>query len=391
MGIGPKIVQMKRALIPYIKNDLPKKIILISGPRQCGKTTLSQMMDHSFDYLNYDNGDHRDRLKNKEWDRKKELIIFDELHKHPKWKSWLKGIYDVEKIPPFLLVTGSAKLNTYKKVGDSLAGRFFSYQLFPLDLKELKLNQQDFNLEKSFQKLLEIGGFPEPFLEGDLDYYRRWKNSHIDIILKQDLINIEKVSNIIGIENLIRLMRKRVGSTISYSNLARDLNVDPKTVKSWLSILEQIYVIFKVPPYSKKIKDSILKAPKYYFYDNGQVEGDSGTKLENLVALSLIKEASFLKDTRGMDVELFFLRNKRGEEVDFLLQVDGKPHFILEVKWADNHFSKNLIKFGELFPTVPKIQLVGNLPRTEEKTIDRLTEMRSAPHWLSSLDLDNRP
>ncbi|MBP9682131.1 MAG: AAA family ATPase, partial [Bacteriovorax sp.] len=198
---------MERYLTTYIKKDLEKKIVLISGPRQTGKTTLSKMLNSSFEYLNYDNEESRNRIEKKEWDRKKKLLILDELHKMLKWKSWLKGIYDVEGIPPALLVTGSAKLDTYRKVGDSLAGRYFSFRLYPLDLKELKNNEAKFNLEKSFAKMLEVGGFPEPFFDGSLEYYKRWRRTHLDIIIKQDLITLEKVSNIIGIENLIRLLR----------------------------------------------------------------------------------------------------------------------------------------------------------------------------------------
>jgi hypothetical protein len=331
---------LERTLLKHIKKDLNKKIVLISGPRQCGKTTLSKMLGLSYHYLNYDNGDHRELISSKEWDRKKDLVIFDELHKLPKWKTWLKGVYDVENIPPAILVTGSARLDTYRKMGDSLAGRFFSYRLHPFDLKELKLHHKNFDLEKSFSKLLHVGGFPEPFLEEDENFYRRWKNSHLDIIIKQDLITLERVTNIIGIENLIRLMRKRVGGTISHNNLAQNLGVDPKTVVSWLKILEQLFIIFKITPYSKKIRNSLLKAPKYYFYDNGQVDGDDGVKLENLVACALMKELHYLKDTKGLDVELNFLRTKRGEEMDFLVQIEGSAVAMIEVKWSDKDFSK---------------------------------------------------
>lgn len=376
---------MERYLTKYIKKDLEKKIVLLSGPRQTGKTTLSKMLNSSYEYLNYDHDENRNRIEKKEWDRKKKIIVLDELHKMPKWKSWLKGIYDVDGIPPGLLVTGSAKLDTYRKVGDSLAGRYFSFRLYPLDLKELKANYPKFNLEKSFSLLLEIGGFPEPFFNGTQDNYKRWRRTHLDIIIKQDLVTLEKVTNIIGIENLIRLLRTRVGSTISHNNLANDLGVDPKTVKSWLDILERLYVVFKVTPYSKKIKDSILKAPKYYFYDNGQVEGDDGVKLENLVACSLLKELHFLQDIYGEDVGLHFLRTKRGDEIDFLVVIDNKPKIMIEVKWSDDSLNKNFFHFGKYFPGLDKLQLVGKI--IKEKTLDHQTEIRSAAKWLSEINL----
>lgn len=376
---------MDRYLSKYIKKDLEKKLVLLSGPRQTGKTTLSKMLNSSFEYLNYDNEENRGRIEKKEWDRAKNLIILDELHKMPKWKTWLKGMYDVDGIPPYLLVTGSAKLDTYRKVGDSLAGRYFSFRLYPLDLKELKKFQPKFNLDKSFTSLLEVGGFPEPFFDGTKENYKRWRRTHSDIIIKQDLITLERVTNIVGIENLIRLLRTRVGSTISHNNLANDLAVDPKTVKSWLDILERLYVVFKVAPYSRKVKDSILKAPKYYFYDNGQVDGDDGVKLENLVACSLLKELHFLQDVYGDDVGLHFLRTKRGDEIDFLIVIDNKPRLMLEVKWSDDSLNKNFFHFQKYFPELNKIQLVGKIKK--EKTLDHQTEIRSAAKWLSEIDL----
>lgn len=376
---------MERCLVARIKEDLSKKIILISGPRQSGKTTLSKMLSDSYDYLNYDYDKDRDILDRKEWDRQKKIIVLDELHKKPKWKSWLKGVYDVEGLKPSLIVTGSAKLNTYRKVGDSLAGRYFSFRLHPLDLKELQQFDKKFNLDKSFKQILQFGGFPEPYFEGTEEFYKRWRKTHVDIILKQDLITLEKVTNIIGIENLIRLLRKRVGSTISYANLAKDLEVDPKTVKHWLEILENLYVIFKVTPYSKKLRNTILKAPKYYFYDNGQVEGDMGVKLENMVACALYKELQYLEDCYGDDVALHFVRTKRGEEIDFLVIVNNKPVRLIEVKWSDDRWSKHFSQFAGAFSDIRKTQLVGEIKK--EKTLDHYSEVRSAAPWLAQLNL----
>ena len=202
---------MKRYLTKYIQEDLAKKIVLLTGPRQTGKTTLSKMLKSDYDYFNFDNLEDRLSLQKKSWDRSKDLVIFDELHKLKNWKSWLKGVYDTEGIPPSLLVTGSAKLDTYKKVGDSLAGRFFQFRMHPLDLKEIKTFVNPENLETELEKLLEIGGFPEPFLNGTNRFYNRWKKSHLDIILKQDLIDLENVQQIIQIETLIQLLKNRVG------------------------------------------------------------------------------------------------------------------------------------------------------------------------------------
>ena len=199
---------MERYLTEYIREDLGKKIILITGPRQTGKTTLAKGLYSNFDYFNYDALDDRLSLRKKSWDRSKPLIIFDELHKLKNWKSWLKGVYDTEGTHPALLVTGSAKLDTYKKVGDSLAGRFFQFRLHPLDLKEIHSFLAPEDLEDALDRLMAFGGFPEPYLNGTARFYNRWKKSHLDIILKQDLLDLEKIHQIIQIETLIQLLRK---------------------------------------------------------------------------------------------------------------------------------------------------------------------------------------
>ena len=376
---------MERYLAEYIQKDLKKKIVLLTGPRQTGKTTLSKMLNNSFDYFNYDNAEHRLGLIERSWDRSKDLIIFDELHKLKNWKSWLKGVYDTEQIPPSIIVTGSAKLDTYKKVGDSLAGRFFQFRLHPLDLKEINQALHPENLENEFYKLLQVGGFPEPYLDGSQTYYNRWKKSHLDIILKQDLIDLENVQQITSIETLIQLLKKRVGSPISYSSLAEDLQCSDKTIKRWLTILETMYVVFKVPPYHKNISRAILKSPKYYFYDTGQVVGEAGIKLENLVACSLLKELHFREDCMGEQWNLYYLRNKDGREMDFLVTRNEQPALMIEVKWSDANRNPSFSFFEKYFSNVMKIQLVKEIKR--EKTYPDGTQIRSAVNWLSEISL----
>ena len=376
---------MERYLTKYIQEDLPTKIVLLTGPRQTGKTTLSKMLKSDYDYFNFDNLEDRLSLQEKSWDRSKDLVIFDELHKLKNWKSWLKGVYDTEGIPPSLLVTGSAKLDTYRKVGDSLAGRFFQFRMHPLDLKEIKtfINSED--LETELDKLLEIGGFPEPFLNGTNRFYNRWKKSHLDIILKQDLIDLENVQQIIQIETLIQLLKNRVGSPVSYSSLARDLQCSDKTVKRWLTILENMYVIFKVSPFHKNIARAIQKAPKFYFYDTGQVIGDSGIKLENTVACAIQKEIHFREDCFGEEKKVYYLKNKDGKEIDFCITTNDSPSLMVEVKWKDGTLSSNFEIFKKFFPQIKMIQVTKELRK--EKTFPNGVEIRTAHKWLADLYL----
>ena len=379
--------RMKRIYLKPIQQYRDRKIILITGPRQSGKTTLTNKFSGSFQYLNFDNEGHRQIYREKSWDRKKDIIIFDELHKMRNWKRWLKGIYDVEGNKPNLVVTGSAKLDTYKKVGDSLAGRYFRYRLHPFDIRELVSLNYKLTKEEIISRMLEIGGFPEPFLDGSLKFYNLWKKTHLNIILRQDLISQEDVKDIRSIEILIDLLRERVGSPISYSSLCEDLQCSDKTVKRWLRILEDMYVVFKLTPFHKNIARSNLKKPKYYFYDTGQVKNEEGMRLENIVACSLLKECHFRQDFKGEDWNLFYLRKKDGIEIDFLLTHDGKPKTMIEVKLSDNSLTKNFSKFKKDLSEIETIQLVKNLKT--EKTFPNGAEIRRVENWLCNWGIDN--
>ncbi len=357
---------MKRYLEKYIKKDLREKIILLSGPRQVGKTTLAKRLAPSNVYLNYDATSDRKIIHREEWSRDVPLIIFDELHKMKKWKSWIKGIYDTEGNSPSLLVTGSARLDTYKKGGESLAGRFFSFRLHPLTVKETcrYLNEKP---KTSLDKLIKLGGFPEPYLKNSETFAKRWRRIHTDIIIREDLLDLDRVRDIKSIEILIDLLRTRVGSTTSYTSLANDLQVSIHTVKHWLQILENLYIIFPIRPYHKNIARSILKESKYYLYDTGAVEGDTGARLENTVACALLRELHFIEDTTGSKVAINYLRDKEKHEVDFLLVIDNRPVKMIEVKVSDDKFSPSLFRFHNFLKNTLPVQIVYNLKHKKSK------------------------
>lgn len=375
---------MKRTIQTFIKHDLLSKIVLLTGPRQCGKTTLSKQLYDSYDYFNYDAAASRLALSEQSWDRTKRLVIFDEIHKMKHWKQWLKGIYDTEGIPPEILVTGSARLNTHKKVGDSLAGRYFQFRLHPLDLKEAMACYGD-DADTLFEQLWRCGGFPEPFLKNDARYYKRWRKTHSDIILREDLINLYTGRDIQAIEALILLLKDRVGSTVSYANLARDLDRDPNTIKRWLLLLENLYLIFRVKPYHKNIARSLLKEPKFYFYDHAVLDTHEGAHMENIVASALLKELDYMEDTQGITANLHFLRTKEGKEIDFLVCVDQKPTFMIEVKCSDDAPAAAFHHFSRFLPEIKKIQLVKNIAR--EKTYPDGLEIRALVPWLAHIPI----
>lgn len=358
---------MERYLENAIKKDLAEKIVILSGPRQVGKTTLSRQLWPDHVYLNYDSSSDRKLIRAEEWDRGARLVVFDELHKMKKWKSWIKGVYDTQGIPPALLVTGSARLEALRKGGDSLAGRFFAHRLHPLTVKEICGALKESPAE-ALDGLVRLGGFPEPYLKKSEAFAARWRRTHVDTIIREDLLDLERVREVRSMEILIDLLRVRVGSSTSYASLAGDLQVSIHTVKHWLEILENLFVVFPVRPYSRNIARSILKEPKYYFYDAGAVEGDSGARLENVVALALWREIHWLEDTTGRKAALHYLRDREKREVDFLVVVDNKPVLMAEVKAGDDAFSPPLLRFRDALKgagaaDIEAVQLVHGLAR----------------------------
>ena len=371
----------KRYLSDFIVADLEKKITLLSGPRQCGKTTLSKALPfQSIEYLNFDEVGQRSKIMKKDWSRKADLLIFDELHKMTKWKSWIKGIYDTEGVRPRVLVTGSARLDVFRKGSDSLAGRHLLYRMHPFSVAELRGIEDP---EDALLGIMERSGFPEPYLSRSILDARRWRISHLDVILRQDLLDLEQVRNIVGVETLIELLANRVGSTISFRNLAQDLQVTSQTVQRWVLLLERLFVVFLVRPYSKDLARSLLKEPKIYFYDSGRVTEEGGARLENVVACALLKRANFLTDTQGLKAELYYLRDREKREVDFLTVLRNKPEYMIEVKTSDDQFSPSLRYFSERIPDTEAIQLVHKLDRM---TTNKFGSVQNAAIWLADLE-----
>ena len=361
---------MKRYLHPFIKKDLEKKMVFMGGPRQVGKTTISKDLLKELDsdqYYNWDNSDHRKIIINKNWDSAKQLIVLDEIHKYKPWKSFIKGIYDTEEKFK-ALITGSAKLNVYRKGGDSLLGRYYYYRLHPLSLKEIlqfSTTEKKTNPNEILKKLEKLGPFPEPYLDNDSTNANRWRKERLERILYEDILAIEEVRRLSSLELLIDLLRERVASPISYQSLSEDIGVSPITIKSWIDLLERMYLIFIVPPYNRSLKRAIKKESKVYFYDFSDIDS-GGKQFENLIAAHLIKEVNFLEDTQGLKYKLHLLRDKEKREVDFLIALNNKPVLLIEVKLSDNKADKSLLYYKNKLTNIKAIQVVRNLNMSNE-------------------------
>jgi uncharacterized protein len=263
-----------RYLTPFIEKDLIKKMVFLGGPRQCGKTTLAKAIlkahDSSENYFNWDADKGRKDILDQVWHGKKPLVVFDELHKFPRWKNWIKGQYDTYGEDQQFLVTGSARLDLYRRGGDSLMGRYHYWRLHPFSLHELPKGIKG---PEAFKRLMNVGGFPEPFLDNDETEARRWRKERTDRILKDDIRDLESIKDIQTLNLLVQMLKTRVGGLITYSNLAEDLQVAPLTVKRWLESLEKMYFTFSIYPYTKNLPRAIQKPPKVYFLIMGMSKG----------------------------------------------------------------------------------------------------------------------
>ncbi|MBU1241654.1 ATP-binding protein, partial [Myxococcota bacterium] len=364
---------MKRYIEPDVSRDLQKKMVFLGGPRQVGKTTLARnlLATAAGSYFNWDCDDDRQAILKKRWRAGDTLLVFDELHKFPRWKSWIKGVYDVEGAAHQLLVTGSARLDVYRQGGDSLLGRYHYWRLHPLTLDELP---PGIGAQEALERLLSVGGFPEPFLVNDQRESRRWRKERFDRVLQEDIRDLESIRNIGQLRLFLDLLRTRVGGLVVVSNLARDVQVAPQTARSWLEALERMYVLFQVKPYTQDVARAVLKPPKVYFFDNADVADEPGARMENLVAAHLLKRLHYREDHDGRTCELRYVRDKEGREVDFAVVIDGVLDELIEVKTGDDAVSPSLKYYAQRLKPRRATQLVARLARPYDADGVRVTD-----------------
>ena len=315
----------------------------IGGARQVGKTHLARRIIRSLpSYFNWDNVEHRHAIINNRLPTHKPALVFDEIHKFADWRNFIKGFYDTYGKKTKVIVTGSSRLDHFKKGGDSLFGRYHYFRLHPFSLRELNKKPTSADVDT----LLCLGGFPEPILKGSKKSYRRWALERQHRVVYTDINTLENIKEISRIEILMNALNNRVGSLLSVESLRRDLQVSHNTVLRWLDILQTLYICYRVPPfYSSKIR-ALRKDQKLYLWDWAQVE-KPGARFENMVAGQLLKYCHFLEDTEGHRMELQYLRDRDGREIDFVVVKDKKPLFAVECKTTDQGLSKYIKYFKE--------------------------------------------
>lgn len=376
---------MKRYLDDIVANDLRRKMVLITGPRQVGKTTLCRHLMERFkpaQYLNWDVASDRSVLLRQSWNPRAALLAMDEIHKMPNWKGWLKGVVDGRLPEQALLVTGSARMETWRQSGDSLAGRYLAFRLHPISVREW-CDQQGATPADGLDRLMTRGGFPEPCLAESVEEADRWRRQYFTDLIREDVVEFSRLHEINTMRLFVELLRERVGSQVSLASIARDLAISPTTLKRYLDILQALYIVFTVQPWHQNIARAILQTPKVYFFDTGLVRGDEGVRLENAVAAMLLKHVHYRQDARGKAAGLHYIRTKDGAEVDFALSEDNQLTHLIECKLADNTLHRALTGFASKFPEAEAIQLVRDLRQEEVRSSVSITD---AANWLARLD-----
>jgi uncharacterized protein len=352
-----------RYLQHNIANDLKRKMVFLSGPRQVGKTTLTRELLKSGKgvYFNWDDDVQRKAILDRRWSDEDQLLVFDELHKFRRWKNWVKGVFDTQSNRHQILVTGSAQLDVYRRGGDSLLGRYHPWRLHPFTLSE---RPPKLSAPEVFQRLMTVGGFPEPFLDGNEREARRWRRERHERVLKDDVRDLENVRDIQTLGLFVDALRSRVGSMVVLANIAQDLQVAQKTLTHWLQVLERMYLVFVVRPFSTHLARALQKPPKVYFFDNADVVGDEGARFENLVACHLLKQLHFLEDRDGYRYELRYVRDKEGREVDFVIVKEGVVEELIEAKFSATEFEKPLSYFAQRLKPAKVRQIVAQEQRS---------------------------
>ncbi len=387
------------------------RMSFIAGPRQIGKTTLIEnflkQKNIQGHYYNWDSPLVKKRyakdpsffvedlsIKEHEW------VALDEIHKHPKWKNILKGYYDEWKKRVQFVITGSARLDLFRKSGDSLVGRYFLFRLFPLGPREIlgqaiEIEKEWHPLEKNLlsrlenqagiyevvQQLLACSGFPEPFFKGQAKFYNLWKENHISMILQEDLRDLSKITSIRKIEQLLYLLEERVTSPLSLNSIRQLLECAHDTLNHWLLALEKVYLTFSIPPWSERLSRSILKEKKVYFWDWSFNE-NAGSKFENFIAVSLMRTISAWNEQGLGPYFLYYVRTKDGHEVDFAIADRKKVHLLIEAKNSDSALDTNLLYLQEKLKVETALQVVNQKGIFQQKKpnvfivgVDRLMGM----------------
>jgi predicted AAA+ superfamily ATPase len=366
-----------------------RQMAFLSGPRQVGKTTSCRRVAPRCLYLDWDDQDDRRLILRgpravvaetgiEQLATESPLLVLDELHKYRRWRTFLKGLFDRYAGPLRVIVTGSSRMDLYRRGGDSLMGRFLPYRMHPLSVGELLRPQApEREIEPpsplsraKIDALWEHGGFPEPFVKRDVRFSRRWRQLREELLVREDIRDMTRIQEIAQLEVLVTLLRDRSAGQLNYSNLAREINVSVDTVRRWIAALCRLHHGFLVRPWFRNVAKSLRKEPKWYLRDWSGVR-DAGRRAETFVACHLLKAVEMWEDLGFGAFQLRYLRDKQKREVDFLVVRDDRPWFMVEVKVGNTSLIPALSHFREQIGPEHCFQVVTDLPFTRADCFER--------------------
>lgn len=369
-------------IIPYICNmieriakkklqDLAKKFkaIAVTGARQSGKTTLVKQVFKNKPYLSLENPDTRNFAMN---DPRGFLqsypqgAVLDEVQRVPELFSYLQEILDNSKTKGLFILTGSNNFLLQQNISQTLAGRIGYINLLPFSITELYKAKK---LPATDDELMLKGFYPPIYDQkippGD------WCPNYIRTYIERDVRQIKSITDLIVFERFVRLLAGRTGQELNNSALAVETGVDVKTIQSWIAILESSFIIYLLKPHFKNFNKTIVKRPKVYFYDTALVCSLLGIKnkiqltthptrgsiFEGMVITELLKK----RTNRGLQINLYYWRDKTGHEIDLIVDNAGKllPIEIKSGKTINSEFLKNLVYWNKLSGEKKSVLLYG--------------------------------
>lgn len=356
-----------------------RQMVFLSGPRQVGKTTVAKA--HANHYLNWDKDSVKQLVLSGqekvgaecELDRvhaEIPVVAFDEIHKYPRWKQFLKGFFDDYEENCRIIATGSARMDVYKRGGDSMMGRYFPYRVHPLSVAELlttdlpgeRIVRPPSKLDdEEWTALCDFGGFPEPFLKRSRMFSSRWNRLRREQLLKSDIRDLTRITEIDQLGALAEILANRSGEQLVYKALGNEVKIDEKTAKNWTAALKHLFYGFEIRPWYKNIENSIRKTPKWFLRDWALVV-EPGKRFETMVACHLLKAVEGWTDLGLGEFELFYIRDKQKREVDFMVTRDHEPWMLVEAKSGERKLSESLIRFADKLKVQHAFQVVKDLP-----------------------------
>ena len=339
-----------RELTNALKTDMFKgKVIILTGARQVGKTTLMKLILSDFDNvltLNADNATDRSKLEDQDFEKLQSLIgshkivFIDEAQKVTSIGNTLKLLVDNYKDTKQIIATGSSSLNLLSNTQEPLTGRKYVHELFSLSVREIDPDLNPLYLEKELSQILIYGAYPEIYTSNENDK-QRLLTEIVSSYLYQDILELEQVRNPATLHKLLSAIALQLGSETSLNELSSLTGLDLKTVERYIDLLEKNYVLFRLPPYYTNRRKTLSKLNKIYFYDVGvrnalinnfnplDLRNDVGALWENF----LIVERMKLRQCKGIYASQYFWRTYDGAEIDLVESREGKLYGY-EFKWG---------------------------------------------------------